>query len=291
MPSESTPDTSTPVASAPVTSNPSRKRSREEDPDDPTLARAPPPERIYGESMPLIDSSNERATSAESRAGTWYEPRLEEEGPAAAASATKPFQGENVVPRRTKCLRRDAILNAVRAGQPSNHPSGLMPNRNTDGPSDDAVARLLGVGWMAPPMDEATQAAVRGWAKYIENNHPLTNVQIISQKGNENYLIKAEQGFFLFDEDLNGARSLEYTWDDCHTASDWDKCETLGDSSDSSDSSMSLEGVEATTVVESSSPSDAPAAGQAENPHNPNTIAQPPSRVVENAAPESMDVD
>ena len=70
--------------------------------------------------------------------------------------------------------------------------------------SIDGFRRQLGVGWVGVGGDGAHHAGSRGWARYIQNNYGLTNVQILAQSrahGNA-YLAQTAEGFYLFTEDL-----------------------------------------------------------------------------------------
>ncbi|SZF04721.1 unnamed protein product [Blumeria hordei] len=82
----------------------------------------------------------------------------------------------------------------------------------------DNYTRHLGIGWSSlSDTDPETQAATRGWIKFIENHFPLSNVRIrLQSKGLASYLIESNEGYFLFSEDLKQGRlvsvNLEKTW-------------------------------------------------------------------------------
>ena len=102
--------------------------------------------------------------------------------------ATSPEE-EDGSPRR-KAVRRDD----------TNGPIGSPGTKS----SIDGFRRQLGVGWVGVGGDGVHQAGSRGWARYIQNNYSLTNVQILAQSrahGNA-YLAQTAEGFYLFTEDL-----------------------------------------------------------------------------------------
>ena len=83
-------------------------------------------------------------------------------------------------------------------------------------PARDEIRRLLGVGWTLFSQDFHMQAAMRGWARYIENHYPLSSVHILLQsKGLEGYLTATAQGYYLFTEDLSEGRLVGATWTTC----------------------------------------------------------------------------
>ncbi|CAD6503442.1 BgTH12-03106 [Blumeria graminis f. sp. triticale] len=94
--------------------------------------------------------------------------------------------------------------------------SGIPENR--EGSIIDSFTRHLGIGWSSlSDTDPETQAATRGWIKFIENHFPLSNVRIqLRSKGLASYLIESNEGYFLFGEDLKQGRlvsvNLEKTW-------------------------------------------------------------------------------
>ena len=74
-------------------------------------------------------------------------------------------------------------------------------------PVIDDFTLYLGIGWRKLSGDEGIQAAARGWARYIENHYPVTNVHIrLESKSLQSYLVEASEGFFLFAENLRQGR-------------------------------------------------------------------------------------
>ncbi|RKF58177.1 hypothetical protein OnM2_069041 [Erysiphe neolycopersici] len=68
----------------------------------------------------------------------------------------------------------------------------------------DEFSQRLGVGWSSVlDADLDVQAAVRGWATFIENHFPVTNVNIrLRSKGLNCFLVEANEGYYLFGDDL-----------------------------------------------------------------------------------------
>ena len=220
----------TPVDSmTPISTNPSRKRSRDEtafenDVDNPyfpsqqvnTPAPIPEEEPVYGEGMVLLNPRTGMSVSAESQTGTWYEEKVETElkGPSVADSEFRPR-----MPTR-KSVRMDSSaptprLDDIAAAVAPPSPTKTIP----DQPEIDDFTLALGIGWTKiASEDPDTQAAARGWARYIENHfsRQIHGAEIMSKsKGLNAYLIGCQEGFFLFSDDLSEGRMVARNWDSC----------------------------------------------------------------------------
>ncbi|KAL7892612.1 hypothetical protein HDV63DRAFT_398457 [Trichoderma sp. SZMC 28014] len=97
----------------------------------------------------------------------------------------------------------------------SSKPTSATSLPNADGSetsiSDEIVidhfTLHLGIGWKRIKDSDHVQAAARGWARFIENNYPLTNVNVLLEsKGLQSYLVESTEGFYLFTEDLRQAQ-------------------------------------------------------------------------------------
>lgn len=74
-------------------------------------------------------------------------------------------------------------------------------------PVVDDFTLHLGIGWRRISEDVDIQAAARGWARFIENNYPVSSAKIcLESKGLQSYLVEAPEGFFLFSENLREGR-------------------------------------------------------------------------------------
>jgi hypothetical protein len=216
------------TATTPIFTSPSRKRSRDEsalvdDEDTPEtsyfpLTPAPPSipeeEPIYGEGMTLLNPKTGIIISAESQTGTWYEETTE----AAAVAATKPITPLHRPEMQSRKSQRldltapgldDIAASAVQAESP--------PKSAPVDPTIDESTQALGIGWTRiSESDVHLQAAARGWAKYIENHYPedVHGAKILlKSKGLNAYLVGAEEGFFLFKEDLSEGRLVARIWE------------------------------------------------------------------------------
>jgi hypothetical protein len=79
-------------------------------------------------------------------------------------------------------------------------------------PVVDDFTLHLGIGWSRISDDGHIQAAARGWARYIENHYPVTNVKILLEsRGLQSYLVEATEGYFLFAENLRQGRLVSTT--------------------------------------------------------------------------------
>lgn len=223
--------TLTPTASAPPSAA-GRKRSRDEAapnleddyfPVQPPLSVPAPPENEdeweYGEGMVLIKPSGSGyIIDAGSQTGTWAEEKAEEK----AQAITPAPSPERPIIRSAKSQRLDftstpTIAEEVMSNGTMIPPSSASPTNGFAEPTVDDFTRHLGIGWSSISADEHIQAAARGWTKFINNHFPVTDVKIrLQSRGLASYLVEANEGFFLFGEDLKQGRlvstSLEKTW-------------------------------------------------------------------------------
>ncbi|KAL2068920.1 hypothetical protein VTL71DRAFT_15258 [Oculimacula yallundae] len=219
----STPSQFTPRSAA------GRKRSRDEagtnlEEDYFNVAPTPLPEPeneddwVYGEGMVLIKKGTGYVTDSTSQTGTWQEEKAAEE----QAKLAEQIAADRPVLRAHKSQRLNlsatpAIPEEPFPGQDASPTSRGSPERHTE-PTVDKFTLHLGIGWSS--IDAAgpdTQAASRGWTKFIENHFPVTNAKIqLQSKGLNSYLVEASEGYFLFGEDLKQGRlvstSLEKTF-------------------------------------------------------------------------------
>ncbi|KAI1780242.1 hypothetical protein F4818DRAFT_167 [Hypoxylon cercidicola] len=202
-----------------------RKRSRDEagvnlDVEEAKLetiepVKEPEDEWVYGEGMTLIKSPSSYVADAGSQSGTWMEEKATTDEMRKNEEARAINQQDRPSLRSNKSQRLDMSAIAVPGSQPQINRSS--PVRDTDPaagtpglsadmssqPTVDNFTLHLGIGWSRISGDEHIQAAARGWAKYIENHFPVTNVRIqLESKGLQSYLVEAAEGFFLFAEDL-----------------------------------------------------------------------------------------
>ncbi|KAI9648561.1 hypothetical protein NHQ30_003197 [Ciborinia camelliae] len=206
-----------------------RKRSRDEadfEDDEYTLQAPVEPviveneeEWEYGPGMTLIKPSKAYILSADSQTGTWLEEKEAEEKAQAALRAASP---EQPILRSAKSQRIDqsSTPSMVKEKSVANGALSTPIQTGVTGPvqpSIDEYTRHLGIGWSKFSADEDIQAAVRGWTKYIENHYPINNVIIrLQSRGLASYLIEAQEGYFLFGDDLKQGKlvssSLEQTF-------------------------------------------------------------------------------
>ncbi|KAI1472113.1 uncharacterized protein F4812DRAFT_205270 [Daldinia caldariorum] len=200
-----------------------RKRSRDEagvnlDVEEAKLETIEPvkePEDgwIYGEGMTLIKSPSSYVAEAGNQSGTWVEEKANAENIRKNEAARFLNQQSRPSLRSSKSQRLD--MNAIsRNDQQISHSSparDVHPTATTPGlsagtngqPIIDNFTLHLGIGWSRLSGSEHIQAAARGWAKYIENHFPVTNVRIqLESKGLQSYFVEATEGFFLFSETL-----------------------------------------------------------------------------------------
>ncbi|KAH6711145.1 hypothetical protein BKA61DRAFT_578962 [Leptodontidium sp. MPI-SDFR-AT-0119] len=173
----------------------------------------------YGEGMVLIKKGTGYITDSTSQTGTWQEEKAAEEqaklAALVAAAADRPILRAN----KSQRLNLSATP-AIPEEQPAINGEAASPGspERHHEPTVDAFTLHLGIGWSS--MDNAgpdIQAAARGWAKFIENHFPVTNAKIqLQSKGLSSYLVEANEGYFLFGEDLKQGRlvstSLEKTF-------------------------------------------------------------------------------
>lgn len=210
-----------------------RKRSRDEaavnlDPPEKTVE---PPvlieeedededEWVYGPGMTLMKKNCCYITDAGSQSGTWIEEQAAEEEARkkdAALLAQEQLSQERPSLRSNKSQRLDMTTTplAPSDGPRSNRSSPARDTANPLATPADALFQPvvddftlhLGIGWSGISEDEHIQAAARGWSRYIENHYPVTDAKIrLESRGLQSYLVEANEGYFLFAENLRQGR-------------------------------------------------------------------------------------
>jgi hypothetical protein len=225
-----TPTSATPASAA------GRKRSRDEAgpnleddyfPVQPPVVRPEPEneeEWEYGEGMVLIKPNRKGGIiEAGSQTGTWAEEQAEQERVKAAAAALAAATPERPILRAAKSQRLHLSSTPCISEEVMSNGTFVSPGspERTNGhaePTVDDFTRHLGIGWSSVNTTDAdVGAAARGWTKFIENHFPITDAKIrLQSKGLASYLVEANEGYFLFGEDLKQGRlvstSLENTW-------------------------------------------------------------------------------
>lgn len=178
----------------------------------------------YGPGMTLIRKGTKSYhIEASSQTGTWAEEKAEQER--LKAALMPPANPERPILRTHKSQRlnitstpsgsEEISLNTGNLAMPL--PSTMNSVATSAEPTVDDFTRHLGIGWSSISNEEHIQAAARGWTKYLENHYPITNAHIrLQSRGLASYLVEADQGFFLFGEDLKQGRlvsqNLEKVW-------------------------------------------------------------------------------
>ena len=163
---------------------------------------------------------------ASSQTGTWAEEKAEI---SQLQAQTPPAIQERPMLRSYKSQRLDLTATPVIAEEISLSNGTViassppkMASNGMEEPTIDAFTIYLGIGWSRISDGEDIQAAARGWAKFIENHYPVSDVRIrLQSKGLASYLVEAREGWFLFGEDLKEGRlvstSLERTFENLKT--------------------------------------------------------------------------
>ncbi|KXX81627.1 hypothetical protein MMYC01_202021 [Madurella mycetomatis] len=208
-----------------------RKRSRDEasvnlDPPEKIVEapviKEPEDEWVYGPGMTLIKKNAGYVADAGSQSGTWVEERAaEEEARKAEAALLAQEQLAQSRPslRSHKSQRLDMTTPTIANDKlPSRRSSPAREVTNPMTASSDSLAQPivddftfhLGIGWSR--ISENIEAAARGWARYIENHYPVTNVKILLEsRGLQSYLVEATEGYYLFAENLRQGRLVSRT--------------------------------------------------------------------------------
>ena len=167
---------------------------------------------IYGEGMVLIKPGSGYIADASSQSGTWVEEKAAAEEEARKAALQRQLDQRPIL-RSAKSQRLETVAGSP--GKEYSVPSPSTSVSNLDAASPPVVDDFtlhLGIGWRRISEDDHIQAAARGWAKYIENHYPLTNVTIrLESKGLQSYLVEATEGYFLFEESLRQGRLVSVT--------------------------------------------------------------------------------
>lgn len=178
----------------------------------------------YGEGMTLIKPNRKGCViEAGSQTGTWAEEKAEQERAKAAADALAASNLERPILRPAKSQRlhlssTPSITEEVMSNGTLVSPESPERTNGLAEPTVDDFTRHLGIGWSSVNTADADiGAAARGWTKFIENHFPITDAKIrLQSKGLASYLVEANEGYFLFGEELRQGRlvstSLEKTW-------------------------------------------------------------------------------
>lgn len=207
-------DNSPGLTPLPFVARKSRKRSYDDSCDehpelsgrDSSLRVRPGP--IHGEGMTLINPSNGTAMSAASQTGTWLEDKLALQSP--QSLSCNPIEDTSLQPSH-KIQRRDTSLNATGS---SNDTSPSSPLDDPE-PLVDSLALKLGKGWRRTKSDADSQAAARGWAKFIEKRYALSAAKVLGTISSGNVLAEASDGYYVFEEDLSKGAFLGPIWENC----------------------------------------------------------------------------
>ncbi|KAK2603937.1 hypothetical protein QQS21_003872 [Conoideocrella luteorostrata] len=196
-----------------------RKRSRDEasinlEPDpQPVAIDDPQKDWIYGPGMVLIKPATGYVTDASSQSGTWVEEATHEK-----QKAVPETQSSQLETRSHKSQRLDCAPDNSSARIPLHCAPSSRTQSNSSGNDFNNTVVIdnftfhLGIGWRKISDDEHIQAAARGWARFIENNFGLSNVQVcLESKGLQSYLVEASEGYFLFAENLRQGRLVSRT--------------------------------------------------------------------------------
>lgn len=199
-----------------------RKRSRDEasiNLDSPEKVVEPPivkeaeDEWEYGPGMTLIKKKTGYVVDASTQSGTWVEEKAAQEHTRkteAALLAQQQLSQQRPSLRSNKSQRLESPTTSFQNSRPSPVRDLGSPSLSSDSaaqPVVDDFTHHLGIGWSRINDDEDIQAAARGWARYIENHYPITNVKIrLQSRALESYLVEATEGFFLFSENLRQGR-------------------------------------------------------------------------------------
>ena len=203
-----------------------RKRSRDEaavNLDAPEkiaepVVKEPEDEWIYGPGMTLIKKNSSYVADASSQSGTWVEEKAAKED-AIKTEAALQIQEQLAQERPSLRSNKSQRLTPNASSNSINTRSSplLNPMSSSDSleqPIVDDFTIHLGIGWSRISDDERIQAAARGWARYIENHFPVTNAKILLEsRGLQSYLVEANEGYFLFAENLRQGRLVSKTSD------------------------------------------------------------------------------
>ena len=196
-----------------------RKRTREEaepdlsDADDstPSVSAASTPDNVWmsGNDMALFETEL-AASSSRTEALSAAEAMLKTQ-----IKTDMQMKHDQQLSGRSYKTQRRGQTEPLAAASPHVEPAGSGASGHSEPPAHvvvDDFTLHLGIGWRRISNDEHIQAAARGWARFIENHYPISNVVIrLESKGLQSYLVEASEGYFLFDENLRHGRLVSTT--------------------------------------------------------------------------------
>lgn len=176
---------------------------------------------VYGLGMTLIKPGGGYVADSSSQSGTWVEEQhaiQDAQRVESAIIAIKQQEQQKPSLRSHKSQRLDmsSLFNQ------SFHPNRSSPARSATSsltpvpsvsldaasiPVVDDFTLAFGIGWRLLSANSNMSAAIRGWSRFIENHYPVSNIKIHAEsKGLQSYLVQANEGWFLFDENLRQGR-------------------------------------------------------------------------------------
>lgn len=158
-----------------------------------------------------------------SQTGTWAEEKVEEPKEAAPTINIDRPHLRSAKSQRLDLTSTPVIAEEIMRNGTLSTPLTESPTNGITEPTVDDFTRHLGIGWSKISADEDIQAAARGWTKFINNHFPVTDAKIrLQSRGLSSYLVEANEGYFLFGDDLKQGRlvstSLEKTWENLRGA-------------------------------------------------------------------------
>ncbi|KAL8743155.1 MAG: hypothetical protein Q9190_004465 [Brigantiaea leucoxantha] len=191
----------------------SRKRSHDDScTDRPEPSNLESPSNIFaqpafGEDTALISPSGDAVMAVESHTGQWLDEQHTVQSQLLSGNVN---DSQNTLTEPSRKLPRVESSSGSIASDGDIDPS----SQNAEHPIDQ-LALNLGKGWTQLKTDPDSQAAARGWAKFIERRFHLLAVKVLGMRPNSAFLVEATSGYYAFKEDLGEGIFLGATWDAC----------------------------------------------------------------------------
>lgn len=223
--------------------NPSRKRSRddavaEETVREESISAPTAPKPIYGEGMGFLNPQTGMAEKTAANAPVFSSPAVPQKSDSSVLQGRK-LQRRDASPPGLTDITVATIEKKLRSSgqdEDNHRKSKLNHSFNSQEPLVDDFTHILGISWQrVESTDEDMAAAIRGWAKYIDN-HFSTHIRdskiLLKHRGLNAYLVggqtaatdvdmnghgpvHTQQVYYLFNENLSEARLVARNWDAC----------------------------------------------------------------------------
>ena len=164
------------------------------------------PDLSHGEVVPITNPLTGQQGQTGARSESWFESTLQDRLGPRREDPPRQIDGPASQTTKRQCVREEPASKVIDFAADASS-AGLQT------PQADRYTQALGVGWAGLRQEPEVLAAARGYCRYIQNHYFLSDVVILAKGSVEGYLVKTNEGYYLFRDDLREggliARELE----------------------------------------------------------------------------------